>query len=101
MSFLKHVGKHGDRKVAILFRTVPNEDHMCLVIYPDTIPAAWHDTIMKVLESDVGQHAEAQRQRRPRRDRPRGRPPVLASAGAVRGSSLRTSSRSLASSWKT
>ena len=58
MSFLKHVGIHQDRKVAILYRTVPNEDHMCLVIFPQVLPAPWHDTIMKVLESDVGQQAE-------------------------------------------
>jgi hypothetical protein len=58
MSFLKHVGKHSDRKVCILFREVPNEDHMCLVIYPDVLPAPWEDAIMKVLESDVGQQAE-------------------------------------------
>lgn len=58
MQFLKHVGKHGDRKVAILFREVPNEDHMCLVIYPDTLPAPWESAIMKVLESDIGQQAE-------------------------------------------
>ena len=58
MSFLKHIGRHGDRKVAVLFREVPNEQHMCLVIYPDTLPAPWESAIMKVLESDVGQQAE-------------------------------------------
>ena len=58
MSFLKHVGKHGDRKVCILFREVPNEGHMCLVIYPDVLPAPWEDAVMRVLESDVGQQAE-------------------------------------------
>ena len=58
MSFIKHVGKHQDRKVAILFREVPQEEHMCLVIYPEVLPAPWHDTIMKVLESDIGQQAE-------------------------------------------
>lgn len=57
-NFLKHVGKHGDRKVVILFREVPNEDHMCLVIYPDVLPAPWEDAIMRALESDVGQQAE-------------------------------------------
>jgi hypothetical protein len=55
---LKHVGRHGDRKVAIIFREIPGEDHMCLVIYPDVLPVAWHDAIMKVVESDVGQQAE-------------------------------------------
>lgn len=58
MAFLKHVGKHGDKKVAILFRQVPGEDHMALVIYPELIPSAWHDSIMKVIESDIGQQSE-------------------------------------------
>lgn len=58
MTFMKHIGRHGDRKVAILFREVPNEDHMCLVIYPDTLPAPWESAIMKVLESDMGQQSE-------------------------------------------
>ena len=29
MSFIRHVGKHGDRKVAVVFREVPGEPHMC------------------------------------------------------------------------
>ena len=28
MAFLRHVGKHGDRKVAVVFREVPGEAHM-------------------------------------------------------------------------
>ena len=55
---IKHIGKHGDRKVAIVFREVPGEDHMALVIYPDVMPVAMHDTIMKVIESSAGQQAE-------------------------------------------
>ena len=58
MAFMKHVGKHGDRKVCVLFREVPGEDHMCLIIYPETIQVVWQDTIQKVIESDVGQQAE-------------------------------------------
>jgi hypothetical protein len=58
MAFMKHVGKHGDRKVCILFRQVPGEDHMCLIIYPETIQVVWQDAIQKVLESDIGQQAE-------------------------------------------
>jgi len=58
MSFMKHVGRHGDRKIALLFRQVPGEDHMCLLVYPEVLPAHWHDAIMKVIESDVGQQAE-------------------------------------------
>jgi hypothetical protein len=56
--FLKHIGKHGDRKVAIVFKTIPNENHMCLVVYPETLPSVWHDTIMRVLESPAGQEAQ-------------------------------------------
>ena len=55
---LKHIGRQQDRKVAIVFREVPGEEHMALVIYPDILPVAFHDPIMKVLESDVGQTAE-------------------------------------------
>ena len=58
MNFVKHSGRHGDRKVAVLYRKVPGEDHMCLVIYPETIPAHWQDAVQKVLESDVGQQAK-------------------------------------------
>ena len=52
---LKHIGRHGDRKVAIVFREIPGNDHMCLVIYPDVLPSHIHDSIMKVIESPVGQ----------------------------------------------
>jgi hypothetical protein len=55
---IKHIGKHGDRKVAIVFREVPGEEHMALVVYPETLPISFHDAIMKVIESPVGQEAE-------------------------------------------
>ena len=58
MGFIKHVGKHGDRKVAIVYRTVPDEEHMALVIYPETLSRGFHDSVMKVIESEVGQSAE-------------------------------------------
>lgn len=58
MAFMKHVGKHGDRKVCVLYRQVPNEEHMCLVIYPETLHAHWQDAVQKVLESDAGQASE-------------------------------------------
>lgn len=54
---MKHVGRHGDKKVLILFRSVPDEDHMCLVTYSDKLPSFYHDSIMKVLESGQGQEA--------------------------------------------
>ena len=58
MAFMKHVGKHGDRKVCILFRQVPGEDHMALIIYPETLPAHWQQSVQSVLESDISQQAE-------------------------------------------
>ena len=56
-AFIKHIGKHADRKVAIIYRTVPGEEHMALVVYPDTLQTTFHDAIMRVIESDVGQSA--------------------------------------------
>jgi len=56
-AFVKHIGKIQDRKVAIIYRKVPDEDHMCLVAYPDTLPKAFHDAIMQVIESAPGQQA--------------------------------------------
>jgi hypothetical protein len=58
MAFMKHIGKHGDRKVCILFRQVPGEDHMCLCIYPEVMPAHWQDSVQKALESEVAQQSE-------------------------------------------
>lgn len=55
---IKHIGKHNSRKVVILFKKVPGEDHMCLVTYTDSLPSTLHDDIMKVLESPVGQSAK-------------------------------------------
>jgi hypothetical protein len=54
---IKHVGKNGDRKVLVLYREVPGDDHMCLVIYPEVLNASWQDAIQKVVESEVGQQA--------------------------------------------
>ena len=54
---LKHIGRHGDRKVAIVFREIPGEDHMCLVVYPDVLPTHIHNSVLSVLESAPGQAA--------------------------------------------
>ena len=59
MSFLKHVGKHNDRKIAIVFREVPGEPHMCLVTYTETLNQHIHDPLIRCIESDIGQHAES------------------------------------------
>lgn len=58
MSFLRHVGKHGDRKIAVVFREVPGEAHMCLVTYTETLNQHIHDPLIKCIESDIGQNSE-------------------------------------------
>ena len=46
---IKHIGKHNNRKIVVVFRKVPGEDHLALVVYTDLIPTQIHDDIMKVL----------------------------------------------------
>lgn len=58
MSFLKHVGQHGDRKVAIVYREVPGEPHMCLVVYTETLNQNLHGPVISCIESAAGQNAE-------------------------------------------
>jgi hypothetical protein len=58
MKFLRHVGKHGDRKVAVIFREVPGEPHMCLVTHTELLNQHIHDPMMKCIESDIGQNSE-------------------------------------------
>jgi len=41
-----------------MWRKVPNENHMALVLYSDTLPRMIHDEVMKQLESPVGQNAK-------------------------------------------
>jgi hypothetical protein len=58
MSFIRHVGKVGDRKVAIIFREVPGESHMCLIVYTELLNRHIHDALMNCIESDIGQSSE-------------------------------------------
>lgn len=55
---IKHVGKHNSKKVVVLYRQVPGEEHMCLVTYSETLPRTIHDDLMKALESPAGQQAK-------------------------------------------
>jgi len=55
MRNMKHIGRHGDRKVAIVYKTVPDQDHMALVVYTESMNMGMHDTMMKVIESIEGQ----------------------------------------------
>lgn len=55
--FLKHIGKVNDRKVAVVYKTIPDQDHMALVLYTESLPRNIHDDIMKAIESPEGQEA--------------------------------------------
>lgn len=55
---LKHIGKHNDKKIVLAYRQIPGEEHMCLVIYSDTLPQLLHDEVMACLESPIGQAAD-------------------------------------------
>jgi len=55
--FMKHIGKINDKKVAVVYKTVPDQDHMALVLYTETLPRNIHDDVMRVIESPEGQEA--------------------------------------------
>lgn len=55
---IKHIGRHNNKRVAIMYRQVPDEAHMALVVYTDSLPMSVHDELMRVLESEAGQDAE-------------------------------------------
>jgi len=55
---IKHIGRHNNEKVVVVFNTLPSEDHMALVVYTGKLPSALHDEVIKVLESPVGQQAK-------------------------------------------
>ena len=52
---IKHVGRHNEQKVVIVFKTLPDDPTHALVVYSDTLPTFIHDGLMGVLESDNGQ----------------------------------------------
>jgi len=56
---MKHIGRHGERKVAVVFREVPGQEHMCLVVYPGTLNSPMHDSLMKALESNEAQNEKS------------------------------------------
>ena len=76
--FIKHVGKQGDRRVAIVFREVPGEDHMCLVVYPDVLPTHMHDALMKAIETLEAQQSDNLADAIHRQLFPDGRPMLVA-----------------------
>ena len=57
MAIMKHVGRHGDKKVVVAYNTVPDEDHMCLVIYNESLPRNVATDLDNCVKSAVGQES--------------------------------------------
>jgi hypothetical protein len=56
---MKHIGKmkNNSARIAIVFRTVPNEPNNALVVGTSGLPDAYHDALMSLIESESGQQA--------------------------------------------
>jgi hypothetical protein len=54
---IKHIGTHKGKKLVVLYNTVPDEDHMCLVAYSDSLSPLIHEEVMRCVESNAGQSA--------------------------------------------
>lgn len=56
---MKHVGKmkNNSARVAVVYRTLPEESSNCLVVGTNGLPDAYHDALMSLIESDAGQQA--------------------------------------------
>lgn len=53
---LKHIARHNQQRAVIVYREVPGEEHMSLIVYSDTLPRAVHDELMKTVESLAAQN---------------------------------------------
>lgn len=56
---LKHVGKikNTGSKVLVVFRTLPGESNMALVLPTATLPDIYHNSIMELVETDMAQQS--------------------------------------------
>jgi predicted transposase YbfD/YdcC len=59
MANLKHVGrlKNNKRKAIVAYRTLPGDPYSALIVFTDSLGSDDHDTLMKLVESAVGQEA--------------------------------------------
>lgn len=56
---LKHIGRmvNNKRKVVVAYRVIPGDAENCLIIATENLDADQHDSLMKTLESSMGQDA--------------------------------------------
>ena len=59
MKNIKHVGriKNTGAKVLVVFRTLPGESNMSLVVPTESLPDRYHDAIMELVETDFAQES--------------------------------------------
>lgn len=57
MAFLKHVGRHSKtgQRLVVVFMQLPDEPEHALVLYSDSLPDRYHQTMMEAVESPEGQ----------------------------------------------
>jgi len=60
---LKHIGRleATGRKVAVAFRTLPDDPESCLVVQTENLGDSEHDVLMNLVESNAGQTADVSR----------------------------------------
>jgi len=57
---MKHVGKmkNNGAKIVIAYRTIPGDPYSALVVGTQALMDAYHDSLMSLVESEVGQQAD-------------------------------------------
>ena len=57
MANLKHVGRltTNNRKLIVAYRVIPDDPDHCLVVHTESLDAADHDDLIKLVESNAGQ----------------------------------------------
>lgn len=55
---MKHVGLHNAQHVTIILHKLPDEEHMCLVVYDNKIPSHYFTALHNVVKSPDGQAAK-------------------------------------------
>lgn len=57
MAFIKHVGRHSatGQRLVVVFMQLPDDPDHALVVYSDSLPDRYHQTLMEAVESPEGQ----------------------------------------------
>ena len=60
MAFIKHVGRHAatGQRLVVVFMQLPDEPENALVVFSDSLPDRYHQSLMEAVESNEGQAAK-------------------------------------------